>query len=86
MGDFNARVGRRISDTNGDFGVAPSNIVGPWSLKGDITPNVNGALLLDIASENGLRHVQSHFSCKDSELSDYHHQNANSFASIGWEP
>ena len=75
LGDFNARVGRRITDTSGDHdhGIAASDTVGPWSLKGDLTPNVNGALLLDIASENGLRHVHSHFSCKDSKRWSWRH-------------
>ena len=54
MGDFNARVGRRVEDSS-DFGAYSSNIVGPWSLKYDLVPNLNGGLLLDVASEFGLR-------------------------------
>ena len=71
MGDFNARLGRQIDD--GDYGAVPSNTIGPWSLKGDLTPNVNGSLLIDIASENGLRHVSSHFSCRDSKRWTWRH-------------
>ncbi len=73
MGDFNARVGRKISETDDDYGAIPSNTVGPWSLKGDITPNANGSLLIDIASENGLRHVSSHFSSRDSKRWTWRH-------------
>ena len=45
MGDLNARVGRQVAD----FGNQPSETVGLRSLKSDIVPNENGALLLDIA-------------------------------------
>ena len=71
MGDLNARVGRRIADPN--FGSQPSETVGPWSLKNDIVPNENGALLLDIATENHLWHVGSHFSCRDSKRWTWRH-------------
>ena len=67
LGDFNARVGRRVSEADCDFGAEPSDTVGPWSLKNDVVPNANGSLLLDIASENRLRHVSSHFSISDSK-------------------
>jgi len=71
LGDFNARVGRRTPDQNS--GVQPSITVGPCSLKGDIVPNENGALLLDIASDFNLRHVGSHFSCRDSKRWTWRH-------------
>lgn len=74
MGDFNARVGRQmIDDPNGNYGAVPSNTIGPWSLKGDLTPNANGSLLIDIASEKGLRHVSSNFSCRDSKRWTWRH-------------
>ena len=47
--------------------------MGPFSLKGDIVPNENGALLLDIASDFNLRHVRSHFSCRDSKRWTWRH-------------
>ena len=56
-----------------DFGAESSNTVGSFSLKNDITPNANGSLLLDIASENCLRHVTSHFSCTDSKRWTWRH-------------
>ena len=65
LGDFNARVGRRPIDTI--FGVEPSNTVGPWSLKNYITPNANGRVLLNIASEHNLRHVALNFQLRDSK-------------------
>ena len=34
IGDFNARVGQRISSSDIAFGGLHSNTVGPWSLKG----------------------------------------------------
>ena len=71
LGDFNARVGRRPSDTTS--GVESSNTVGPWSLKNDITPNANGTLLLNIASEHNLRHVASHFQLRDSKRWTWRH-------------
>ena len=74
MGDFNARVGRQIiDDPNGNYGAVPSNTIGPWSLKGDLTPNANGSLLIDIASEKDLRHVSSNFSCRDSKRWTWRH-------------
>ena len=73
LGDFNARVGRRVNATDSDFGAESSNTVGSFSLKNDITPNANGSLLLDIASENCLRHVTSHFSCTDSKRWSWRH-------------
>ena len=82
MGDFNARVGHKICETNCDYGAVPSNTVGPWSLKGDITPNANGSLLIDIASENGLRHVSSHFSCRDSKRWTWRHPRYGSRARL----
>lgn len=72
MGDLNARVGRR-ADPDSDFDIQPSDTIGPWSLKGDIVPNENGALLLDIASENHLRHIGSHFACRDSKRWTWRH-------------
>ena len=73
MGDFNARVGRNANVTNDDYGTVPSNTIGPWSLKSDITPNANGSLLIDVASEKGLRHVSSHFVCRDSKRWTWRH-------------
>lgn len=60
MGDFKALMGRKISDIDAQYGAVASNTIGPWSLKVDVTPNANGALLIDVASQNGLRHVTSH--------------------------
>ena len=72
LGDLNARVGRRpISSLDCD--VQPPNIIGPCSLKSDTVPNENGALLLDIASDNHLRHVGSHFVCRDSKRWTWRH-------------
>ena len=71
LGDFNSRVGRRPIDTTS--GVEPSNTVGPWSLKNDITQNSNGTLLLNIASELYLRHVPSHFQLRDSKRWTWRH-------------
>ena len=82
MGDFNARVGRRVHVSDSNFGAEPSNTVGPWSLKTDIVPNANGSLLLDIASENQLRHVASHFACKDSKRWTWRHPRYNTRAVI----
>ena len=73
MGDFNARVGRNISETNSDYGAVTSNTVGTWSPRCDITPNANGSLLIDIASENSLRHVSSIFLCTDSQRWSWRH-------------
>ena len=72
LGDLNARVGRRPASVQ-DFDVQPSNIIGPCSLKGDTVPNENGALLLDIVSDNHLRHVGSHFACRDSKRWTWRH-------------
>ena len=66
-------MGRRVNATDSDFGAESSNTVGSFSLKNDITPNANGSLLLDIASENCLRHVTSHFSCTDSKRWTWRH-------------
>ena len=75
MGDFNARVGRCVTSTGADADVAAetSATVGPMSLKGDITPNANGSLLLDIAGENNYRHLSSHFTCRDSKRWTWRH-------------
>ena len=67
LGDFNARVGRRILAHDNTFGGLPTVNVGPWSLKNDISPNDNGSALLNIASTNNLRHVASHFNMQDSK-------------------
>ena len=47
LGDFNARVGRRLRASDADFGAEIPNTIGPWSLKADNMPNPNGALLLN---------------------------------------
>ena len=73
MGDLNARVGRRNLEVEPEFGDEHSNTVGPWSLKGDIVPNANGSLLLDIAGENNYRHLPSHFKCRDSKRWTWKH-------------
>ena len=73
LGDFNARVGRKLASSDADFGADPSNTVGPWSLKNDITPNENGELLLHVASSNNLRHVASHFRLRDSRRWTWRH-------------
>ena len=53
LGDLNARVGRcNPQSTDTDFDVQSMHAVGPWSLKGGITPNENGSLLVDIAVDN----------------------------------
>ena len=67
MSDFTARVGRRPSGEDMEFGAEPSNTVGPYSLKSDTIPNANGALLLSVAAENDLRHTASNFTCRDSK-------------------
>ena len=72
MGDFNARVGRSVC-TDGELDGESSTVVGPWSLKGDLTPNANGSLLLDIAGENNFRHLSSHFNCRDSKRWTWRH-------------
>ena len=73
MGDFIARIGRKLV-TNANVDIEPfSSIVGPWSLKGDVTPNANGSLLLDVASENNLRHLSSHFQFRDSKRWTWKH-------------
>ena len=73
FGDFNARIGRRISSRDTEFGGMPSNTVGPWSLKNDITPNDNGFSLLQSATKNNLRHVGSHFRVSDSKRWTWRH-------------
>ena len=73
FGDFNARVGRSLFIADADFGAEHSDTVGPWSLKGDIVPNANGSSLLDIASDNRLRHVSSHFNIRDSKRWTWKH-------------
>ena len=73
FGDFNARVGRSLCIADADFGAEHSDTVGPWSLKGDIVPNANGSSLLDIASDNRLRHVSSHFNIRDSKRWTWKH-------------
>lgn len=73
LGDFNARVGRCLSIRDIEFGAELSDTVGLYSLKGDIVPNANGSSLLDIASQNGLRHVSSHFKCRDSKRWTWKH-------------
>ena len=73
MGDFNARVGRCVSEADAEFGAESSVTVGPWSLKGDIVPNANGSLLLDIAGESNYRHLSSHFTCRDSKRWTWRH-------------
>ena len=78
LGDFNARVGRRPNDTTP--GVEPSNTVGRWSLKNDITPNENGTLLLNVASEHNLRHIASHFQSRDSKRWTWRHPRYHSRA------
>ena len=67
FGDFNARVGRSLNNTDSEFGAEHCDTIGPWSLKGDLVPNLNGSVLLDIVSENNLRHVSSHFVCRHSK-------------------
>ena len=73
LGDFNARVGRRLAPEDTLYGSFLASTVGPYSLKNDITPNSNGSLLLDIASKNNLRHVASHFRAKDSKRWTWRH-------------
>ena len=74
LGDLNARVGRcNPQSTDTDFDVQSMHAVGPWSLKGDITPNENGSLLVDIAVDNRSRHVSSNFNCRDSKRWTWRH-------------
>ena len=80
LGDFNARVGRSISNTDEEYGVEHYNTVGPRSLKGDIVPNANGSLLLDIAGESDYRHVSSHFTIRDSKRWTWKHPRYNTRA------
>ena len=80
LGDFNARIGRSPTVADEDFGAEHSNTVGPFSLKGDITPNANGLLLLDIAGENSYRHIPSHFTIKDSKRWTWRHPRYHSRA------
>ena len=72
LGDLNARVGRRVTPDL-DCDIPPPNTIGPWSLKGDIVPNENGALLINVASDNKLRHIASHFACRDSKRWTWRH-------------
>ena len=80
LGDFNARVGRCVSEADGEFGAERCDTVGPWSLKGDIVPNANGSMLLDIAGENNHRHLSSHFTCRDSKRWTWKHPRYHSRA------
>ena len=73
LGDFNARVGRRLGSRDIEFGADHSDTVGLYSLNGDIVPNANGSSLLDIAAQNRLRHVSSHFECRDSKRWTWKH-------------
>ena len=70
--DLNARVGRRATP-DPIIDIQPHDTIGPCSLKGDIVPNENGALLIDIASDNNLRHIGSHFVCRDSKRWTWRH-------------
>ena len=72
LGDFNARVGRCPSQ-HSEQDIRSSHAVGPCSLKGDITPNENGSLLVDIALDNKLHHVGSNFDCRDSKMWTWRH-------------
>jgi len=81
LGDLNARVGR-CAAPDPDFDVDPSYTIGPWSLKGDTIPNENGALLVDIASDNNLRHIGSRFTCRDSKRWTWRHPRYRSRAVI----
>ena len=65
LGDFNACIGRKLCSSDSAFGGLPSNIVGPYSRKNDITTNLNGLLLLHVASLNN--YVSSHFRLRDSK-------------------
>ena len=67
IGDFNARVGRRISSSDIAFGGLHSNTVGPRSLKGDNTPYDNGCATHTIASQNKLIHVGIHYNARDAK-------------------
>ena len=80
LGDFNARVGRCTSGADEDYGAARSNTVGPRSLKSDIVPNANGLLLLDIAGQNNIRHISSHFTLRDSKRWTWRHPRYHSRA------
>ena len=73
LGDFNARVGHKLSSNDCHYGSCPVNTVGPYSLKNDTTPNANGSLLLDTASKNNLRHVASNFRSRDSKRWTWRH-------------
>ena len=80
LGDLHAQVGRCTSASDEDFGAERSNTVGPCSLKNDIVPNANGWLLLDIAGQNSLRHVSSHFTLRDSKRWTWRHPRYHSRA------
>ena len=73
LGDFNARVGRRLPESDSNFGAAIQNTVGPYSLKGDIVPNTNGEFLINSTSPKNLRHVASHFRMRDSKRWTWRH-------------
>ena len=73
LGDYNARVGRRLGHSDSAFGGLPTSTVGPYSLKNDLTPNANGSLLLSVASNHRLRHVLSHFRLRDSKRWTWRH-------------
>ena len=73
LGDFNARMGRKLHESDANFGAAIRNTVGPCSLKGDILTNANGQLLLNSTSPHNLRHVASHFSMRDSKRWTWRH-------------
>ena len=73
LGDFNARVGRKLRASDANFGAAIQNTIGPWSLKGDTMPNANGQLLLNSTSQHNLRHVASHFEMRDSKRWTWRH-------------
>ena len=78
LGDLNARVGRRPSESAA--GIEAYNTVGPWSLKNDISPNPNGMLLMNTVSEHNLRHVASHFRFRDSKRWTWRHPRYHSRA------
>ena len=73
FGYFNARVGRRISSSDTKFGGMPSNTLGHWSLKDEITPNDNGFSLLQSETKKNLRHVDSHFYIRNSKRWTWRH-------------
>ena len=80
MGNLNARVGRSTSEADSEFGAERSNTIRPWSLKGDIVPNANGSLLIDVAGENDYRHLSLHFAIRDSKRWTWKHPRYNTLA------